>query len=193
MVKQGEYRTPFVSPDGNWIIAEKAMPQGADKLVRINVPTGKEFFINTIPPAELIAPQAFVNSLYKFVILRTDSPYRRGRKNVEPQAPEFYLLDPNTGAVQLSKGEFAPLLQQTYRGLQPTGNTSEYWAAIYDAEKKLTVIGRYNDKTLTLKSVLEIPDISLDSMNIWVDENASKLYFVYEGHLLALPLTKPSE
>ncbi len=190
VIKEGEYRNPFVSADGRWIIAYKSMDEGADKLVRINAQTGKEFFISTIPPADIINPQAFVPSLYKFLIVRSSSPYSRGKNNPGPKTPEFYLLDPQTGAAQIARGEIRPLLQQTYRGLQPTGNPSEFWAAIYNEEKKATEIGRYSDKTLTFKPVLEIPEIALDSMNIWVDEAESKVYFVYQGHLLALPLIK---
>lgn len=118
-------------------------------------------------------------------------PYQRNlpqKPNPSPQTPEFYLLDANTGAAQLVKGEFRPLQQLTYRPLQPTANTNEFWAAIYNPKTKTTEIGRYNDKTFTFQAVRQIPDINLNSMEIWVDEKEAKIYFVYQGHLLALPL-----
>lgn len=191
-IKEGSYRSSLVSSDGRWIVA-KQITDGEEKIVVINLQTGKESIVNGIPPADFVEPQIFVSSQNKFLILRSIAPYARYKNNPSPKTPEYYLLDPNTGAVQLSKGNFIPLLQQTYRGLQPTGNPSEYWAAIYNDEKKSTEIGRYNDKTLTFKSVLEIAEISLDSMDVWVDENGAKVYFVYEGHLLALPLTNSNK
>ncbi len=33
---------------------------------------------------------------------------------------------------------------------------------------------------------MKVPRIKFDSMQMWID--AGKVYFVYEGHLLALPL-----
>ena len=66
----------------------------------------------------------------------------------------------------------------------------EFWAAIPDAEKNETQFGVYNTKTLAFKSLVKLPQISFDSMNVWVDEKESKIYSVYEGHLLRLPLPK---
>ncbi len=87
-----------------------------------------------------------------------------------------------------AKGEVRPLAQQTFRPLQTNGKPDEFWAAIPDAEKEQTEIGVYNAKTLTFKSILKIPEIEFNSMQMWV--NADKVYFVYQGHLLDLPLPK---
>ncbi|HQU86166.1 MAG TPA: hypothetical protein PKY59_23765, partial [Pyrinomonadaceae bacterium] len=114
---------------------------------------------------------------------------RRPKKpNPSPQTPEYYVLDANTGAAQLVKGEFRPLEQMTYRPLQATATAGEYWAAIYNAKTKMTEIGKYSEKTFAFLPVKQIPDIRLSSMDIWVDEKEAKVYFVYQGHLLALPL-----
>ncbi len=78
--------------------------------------------------------------------------------------------------------------QQTFRPLQPTGQPEEVWAAIPDADKNETQVGVYNVKTLAFKSLIKIPEIEFDSMQMWVD--AGKIYFVYQGHLLGLPLPK---
>jgi hypothetical protein len=40
----------------------------------------------------------------------------------------------------------------------------------------------------TVRQVLKIPKIKFDSMNMWVDEAGSRAYFVYEGHLLGVPI-----
>jgi hypothetical protein len=36
--------------------------------------------------------------------------------------------------------------------------------------------------------MMNLPNIRLDSMAVWVDEAGGKIYFVYEGHLLAVPV-----
>jgi hypothetical protein len=38
--------------------------------------------------------------------------------------------------------------------------------------------------------VLTIPRIFFDSMDMWADAAENKIYFVYSGHLLSLPLAK---
>ena len=191
VIKQGNYEDPVVSPDGKWLLAEKSVEEDKPKkLVRINLQNGSEFVITGIPAADIIVPITFVNSQHKFLIVRAKIHYLKNKDNPSPKTPEHYLLDPDTGTAQLVKGEFSPLFHQTYRGLQPTANPSEFWVAMPVADNKHTEIGRYNEKTATFKSVLQLPDISLDSMKIWVDEPASKVYFIYNGHLLSVPLPK---
>lgn len=122
------------------------------------------------------------------VILKAEND----KSNPSPKIPEYYLLDAATGAAIQVKGEFRPLLQQTFRPLQPTNNPNEFWAAIFDAKTKTTAIGRYNTQAFKFQPLLQIPEIALDSMDIRVDEKESKVYFVYQGHLLALPIGTPS-
>lgn len=194
VVKEGNYRNPVVSPDGKWLFAEKVDEENENwKLIRINLQNKSEAPINSVPKASIIQPLAFINSQYKFLVIRAKLPYSRGKNDPSPKTPEYYLLDPNTGAAQLTKGEFSPVLQQTYRGLQPTTNPAEFWAAISNDEKNYTEIGRYNEKTASFNPVLQLSDISLDSMNIWVDETQSKVYFIYNGHLLAVPMAKQTD
>jgi hypothetical protein len=98
------------------------------------------------------------------------------------------LLDAETGVFQEVKGEIEPLVQQTYRQLQPTGNPNEFWAAIKD--DNYTEFGRYDAKLLKFKSLLKLPEIEFESMEMYADEKEAKLYFVYEGHLLRIPMPK---
>lgn len=218
-LKDGNYDSPIVTADGNWVIASKRGEEWQDpkSLVRINIQTGKEFPVN-LPPADIFAPIAFIASQNKVLIYRARGKkfYYEGRyeresqadddeeetkpiqpdkndKNPSPLTPEYYLLDAATGTTQAVKGEFRPLEQQTYRPLQMTTAPNEYWAAIYDKKLKETSIGRYNTKTFTFVSVTKLPDIKLDSMDIWVDEKEAKVYFVYETHLLAVPLQNPQK
>jgi len=98
------------------------------------------------------------------------------------------LVDPATGATQPVNGEFRPLDQQTFRPLQKATKPNEFWTAMPDAEKGDTQVGIYDAKLLKFTQVLRIPKIKFNSMNMWVDEPGGRVYFVYRGHLLALPM-----
>ena len=190
MIKEGIYRNPVVTPDGRWVVAAKIKNYDEPgDVVRVNLQTGRETKIN-LPSADIFHPTAFVYSQNKILLYRAMDGSSRSKNDPRSPAPEYYLLDADTGAAKAVKGEFRPLEEQTFRGLQPTGNAGEFWAAIYNEEKKLTEIGRYSDQTFTFKPVIQLPEIRLDSMDIWIDEAESKAYFVYQGHLLAVPLKK---
>ena len=199
MIRLGEgiYENPFVSSDGNWTVATKVdWDKRLDSIVRANLQTGKEYRIN-IAPADEFDAVARVPGNGKILLLRDkiENRYQPIKNNPSPETPEYYLLDAQTGKTELVKGEFRPLVQQTFRPLQTTGNANEFWAAIYDKSKNQTVIGRYDAKNFAMKTVLIVPEIELDSMNIWVDEREAKVYFIYKGsyfgesHLLSLPLS----
>lgn len=191
LIKAGWYIKPIGSPDGKWIVAGKGdetftQPSSA---ARINLQTGKEYKIN-LPPADKFYPVAAVTSQNKILLYRAKNEYPTFKNNPSPTAPEYYLLDAATGATQLIKGEFRPLEETNARPLKPTGNPNEFWAAIYNETTKATEIGRYETKTFSFKPILQIPDINLDSRDVLIDDKDAKIYFVYEGHLLALPIPK---
>jgi hypothetical protein len=83
-----------------------------------------------------------------------------------------------------------PLGQQTFRSLQSTAEAGKYWVAIPEQKEKRTLFGLYDARRFTFTTLLELPDVLFDSMQMWVDETAHQVYFVYEGHLLRLPLPK---
>ncbi len=103
-----------------------------------------------------------------------------------PAAPEYYLLDAATGQVRLAPGTFAPLRQAGKRLLQSTGKPDEVWAAI--PKDNQTEVGRYNLKDFSFELLLKIPHLTFESSNLWVDGEGGKLYVVYKGQLLRLPL-----
>lgn len=214
-IKDGRYANPIVTPDGKWVVAAKRPEDYFEPggIVRINRQTTREFPLAAVPPADTFMPLTFIKAHNKVLLFRARGVYARDfvnqiveipeqademrtyatanrnqKPNPSPKTPEYYLFDPATGAVQPVKGEFRPLFQLSYRALQPTANADEFWAAIYDPKTKTTDIGRYDEKTFAFQSVKQIPDIELNSMDVWVDEKASKIYFVYQGHLLTLPL-----
>lgn len=216
LIKEGYYRNSVLTPDEKWVISTKQTQGSEDsQLVRINLQTGKEFVIK-VPQKGAIVPIIYVPAqnkvlVAKYISLQMGAMSQEDKEKLVEEirivresgeevdvsekynelmqrSIEYYLLDANTGSLQSVKGETSPLSQQTFRSLQPTGNPNEFWAAIPDNRK--TEIGRYDMKTLSFKSLLAIPDISFNSMDMWVDEKAGKVYFVYKGHLLSLPLTQ---
>ena len=108
----------------------------------------------------------------------------------ETEAPEdaggYSLLDPETGILTQARGDLRPLVQQTFRALQPSANPLEFWAAV--ATKDETTVGLYNSRTFTVRPVLKLSKIVFNSMDIWIDEAEGTLYFVYEGQLLSAPI-----
>ncbi len=190
-VSNGEsaYSTPVVTADGKWVVVAKMDVDWSNPkyIVRFNSRTGREFRVN-LEPADSFLPIAFVGAQGRVLLCRSKNEYYGTRKPVGPDRPEYYLLDPNTGETRPVTGEFTPLRQRGRRSLQPSDQPNEVWAAIPDAEKNQTQVGRYNLKDFTFKSVLTLPHINFDSMAMWVDAKQKKIYVVYNDQLLRLPL-----
>ena len=185
-IREGFYDKPILSANGRWAIVVKYSERR--ELMRVNVQTGKENVIETdeLPTCE---PSVAIPSINK--ILLVCGQFRGGYESLERESKiigEKFLLDAETSVIQKAKGELRPLAQQTFRPLQPNGKADEFWAAIPDSDKNETDFGVYNSKTLTFKSMLKIPQITVDSMNVWADESGRKIYLVYEGHLLSIPM-----
>jgi hypothetical protein len=190
-IRSGIYYKPLVTPNGRWAIVTKYSDEQPPALFRVNLLTGREFKIpiEQYPTYEAIA---FIAPLNKILVFG-GSVGREEYSEEETKAVrygDYFLLSVETGAVQPAKGETRPLVQQTFRQLQPTAKPDEFWAAIPGVEKNETQVGVYDAKTLAFKSLIKLPQIAFDSMNMWIDEKESKIYFVYEGHLLVLPLPK---
>lgn len=183
----GGYHSPVITANGKWAAALKYSEEEASKLVRINLATKRQFPVKSGEYSTRVAI-AYVPALNKFLL--TDEYYYEERSHREFDADSTYWLDPDTGAVTPVKGEVRPIGHQTFRSLQPTGKPNEFWAAIPDREKRTTAVGLYDSRALTFKPVLVIPKISFNSMDMWVDSAENKVYFVYSGHLLSLPLVK---
>ncbi|MBS1796819.1 MAG: hypothetical protein JSS81_23520 [Acidobacteria bacterium] len=194
-IRAGYYTDPLVTANGRWAIAVKYTESEEDyggTLVRVNLLTNKEFKVKIESEYQVPEPVAFLPALNKVLIFNS---YGEGEGEGELQPDQrdgqFYLLDADTGIVQPAPGESRPLLQQTFRPLQPRGGVpDEFWAVLPDREKELTRFGVYNARTLVFKPLIVVPRIVFTSMDVWVDEPENKFYFVYEGQLLALPLPK---
>ncbi len=185
----GVYANPLVTPDGKWAVAARTDFNWAtpNYVVRFNLQTRREYRVE-LPPADQFEAVAYVAALNKVLLRRAGDDNKRDDKSINPPEPEFYLLDIATGQTKKVKGEFAPLLQEGHRSLQPAGKPFEYWAAIPDHEKNETRVGRYNSRDFSFQPALNLSQLTFDSFSMWADEKGAKLLVVYEGQLLRLPL-----
>jgi hypothetical protein len=135
------------------------------------------------PPQEAFYyPAAYLADHGKILITRDGLEYHGS------QSDQNYLLDTESGIMHPVKGDFRPIFDQNPRPLQPSGTPHEYWSALYNYQKRLTTIGRYNAKSFVFKPLLDLNGIRLRSVDFWADVENKKLWFTYEGHLLRLPL-----
>lgn len=195
-IGEGIYTKPIVTPDGKWAIVSKFEAGVGNSLVRVNLLNNREFKVENEDYPQIEPAAAMLSNKKVLIRYVPYEEYYEGEESVDSEDDEIsasdgeiYALDVETGAIEKVKGEVRPLASQTFRPLQKSSaSADEYWAAI--SSDKATQVGVYNAKTLTFKPSLTIPDISFNSMNMWVDEAENKVYFVYKGQLLALSLTK---
>ncbi|HEU4767710.1 MAG TPA: hypothetical protein VFS77_10055, partial [Pyrinomonadaceae bacterium] len=190
-IAEGLFKSPIVTRDRKWVVLASTDENWStpSHIVRFNLQTGRQYRVN-LEPADSFNPIAFVASHNKVLLRRSKGPDMRfGRTAAGPERPEFFLLDAATGESRLVTGEFDPLQQTGNRPLQRTEKPDEFWVALPDHEKNKTRVGRYNTKDFSFKPVMEIPHIAFNSMGMWVDANAAKIYVVYKGQLLRLPLS----
>jgi hypothetical protein len=186
----GHYKHPLVTPNGRWAIATKYSEEEEYEyaLVRVNLLTGREFKVKIESDYGSADAVGFLSALNKVLLF---SSYGEDEESLSERSGEFLLLDAETGVVYPLSGEARPFLQQTFRALQPSAaNPDIFWTALPDRENSVTEFGLYNARTLAFKSLLTLPQIVFDSMDMWVDEREGKFYFVYGGQVLALPLPK---
>jgi hypothetical protein len=190
--ESGGYSTPIVTSDHKWLVVGKSDTDWSDPnyVVRLNLQTGREFRVN-LEPADDFNPLAFLPGAGKVLLRRAKGDY--STNPVGPDRPEFYLLDPATGQTRLATGNFEPLLQEGFRFLQRTEKPDEYWAAIPNETKNETEVGHYNVRDFSFKPTMVVPHIVFESMKMWVDTKKEKVYVVYKGQLLRLPLQTASK
>ena len=188
-IATGMYQEPVISPSGRWVVVTRFDGGVASQLVRVNLLTNKQYPVQS-DETYLVRAVAFLPTMNRFLV----GPPIGGNVYMdhEEDRPDgedgegFYLLNPENGSLIPARGDIRPLVQQTYRPLQPTSNPYEFWAAI--PKDNETVVARYDSRVFTIKPILRLPKISFNSMDMWADEGAGKFYFVYEGHLLAVPI-----
>ena len=200
----GNFGFPLVTTNGRWVISTRAGTEDDNGgVVRINLATRRVFPVD-IEDYQTLEPSAYIALINKVLLTPNREEYYghdyEGEYGEEYDSGEddtvayehdpdsLWLLDPDSGLVTKPKGEFRPLTHQTFRPLQKATGPNQFWAAIADHDKHSTDVGLYDARTFTFKSLLRVPKIAFNSMSMWVDEAEKKVYFVYRGHLLSLPL-----
>ncbi|HKP69093.1 MAG TPA: HEAT repeat domain-containing protein [Pyrinomonadaceae bacterium] len=189
-IRTGSYRDPVVTPNGRWVVATKYDDDSGDRLVRVNLATNKELEINS-DELPVIRAIAYVPSINRMLVGPYREDYSEYDVDVAPSdeadaGNQYSWLDPETGTVVTARGEVRPIAQQEWRALQPAAGPFEFWAAI--PRSKETIVGIFNTRTFTMKTLATLPKISFSSTDMWVDAADGKAYFVYQGHLLSMPL-----
>ncbi len=184
--KEGSYSQLVISSDGKWAFATKESDAGSAELVRIDLATGREYRVLAGKDLPLRVGIVFVPSVNK--LLAKQDLYYSEEYGPNTYGRGYFWVDPRTGAVTAASGDLAPLAEQTFRPLQPGPQPFEFWTARYDQAKNATVIGLYDTRKFAVRPVLSVPKIRFTSMEMWVDAPAGKAYFVYNGHLLSIPM-----
>jgi HEAT repeat protein len=177
------YQSVLALPDGKWLVGRKVNNEegkGVEQLVRHNLRTNEAFPIAFSREGDH-RPLSFSEEHGKVLIVDGDA--------LSPQA-NGYLLDIETGATQAVSGDFRPIANNGTLNLQPADKPNEFWAAVFDPEKKATIVGRYDAKLFAFTPLIQLPELRLDSSGVWVDQTAGRLWMVYRGCLLRLPLPK---
>src|SRR6266542_3591051 len=177
------YQSVLALPDGKWLIGRKVINEGGKvvaQLVRHNLRTNEAFPIVFSREGDH-RPISFSEAHGKALIVDGDA--------LSPQA-NGYLLDIETGATQAVSGDFRPIANGGTRNLQPAGKPNEFWAAIFDHRKQATVVGRYDAKLFAFMPLIQLPELRFDSTGAWIDQTTGRLWMVYRGCLLRLPLPK---
>ncbi|MEQ1920993.1 MAG: hypothetical protein ABL952_00660, partial [Pyrinomonadaceae bacterium] len=172
-IRDGGYSNPVITPNGRWVLVSKQDDRIGQAIFRVDLTTNKEVQIEFEGYGESY-PLAFIATINKVLVIRNDYRYYRSDDEdtalTDPDPDNLLLVDPATGVANPASGEFRPAAQQTYRALQKAAKPNEYWAAMIDEEKGLTEIGIYETKTFGFRSVLKVPKIRFNSMDMWVDE-----------------------
>jgi hypothetical protein len=193
-LKTGDYRSAVITPNGRWVAVARSDEDEGETLIRYNLVTNREYKVTFDGDGSLRA-RCFVPAIGKFLVAAGYyyEDYEEA-DNSEENSPmrRFYLLDPETGALTPVNGDARPLSTQTFRPLQPTTKPNEFWAALPSGGKENTVVGTFDSRSFRFTPVLKLPKINFTSMNMWVDEAENKIYFVYNGHLLRIPLKSAS-
>ncbi len=194
-IRQGNYSLPVVTTNGRWVIASKYDDNTGAQLVRLNLANNREHKVGA-EDQYLSKAICYIPSRNLVLVSGDDEGDEHSDEYVESRHASAYetglgyhLLNPDTGAIVAAVGEFRPLAHQSFRRLQPVaGTTTEFWAAL-PRGKAGTLFGIYSTRNFSFKTLLKLPKIIFDSVEMWVDEGEKKVYFIHEGHLLSAPFS----
>jgi hypothetical protein len=193
LVVSGKMSTPLVSVDGKSIVVDRTdlrswghssffarIDLQTRQLSRVEIPTANEMLPILPTPGGILVKRA-----------RADSRGLPSDWNFQgPDRAEYYLLDPGSGAAKKVEGNFEPLPHELENPFQAAAS-GQIWASSADWEKEKSVIGRYDLKQFTFTPIRELHGLALRTNDIWVDEQAAKVYAVYRGDLVRFSIKKP--
>lgn len=194
-VLSGKYAGLLQTPDGRWLISSK-MTDESWKVVRIALPSMKES-LTEYNGYQLLKPEGYIPWRKQVLLSRGYDYENSGEDNIsdeyddvidDPSPSELMMYDIVSGKLTEATPDSTIYYQLTYRPFQAAANASEVWVAVPDEDKNQTIVSRLNTANGTLTKVLTMPRIRFNSMSMWADTAAKKLYFVYRGDLLAAPL-----
>jgi hypothetical protein len=195
LLTRGHYAAPILSPDGQWLVADKFNRDGPNPwiTVRIQVASRREERVN-IPARRLVrvSPVRWIDSLHRVLVARVgsnpDVPWNL-------RMPQFLLLDPTTGKFEETRLEFRPVLEGRWHPLQPTKVPDQYWATIAEPQPPpvRTSIGRYDTQHFRFAPVVQLEGINLHSDEMAVDENHGLIWISTNGDILRISLPNAAD
>ena len=160
-------------------------------IVRVHISSRQEIKID-LPEADTLEPLAYLEPHGKILLVREKDDPEYLEVSAGPEQTEYYLLDAETGRTEQIQGDIAPFRYFPSRPWQHTGSPNEYWASVMNTSEKSTVIGRYNIADFKFSPVRILPDIIItpgsDQNGFWVDTPENRVYLIYWGDLLSVPL-----
>lgn len=183
---EGNFDNAINTEEGKWAIAlKRVFSEEPDSIVIVNLQTERITEVK-LEQYSFKIPTTYNPSLGGFLIRVGKTP-EDARNHLENA--NYVVLNPENGNISEIKGELRPLIQQTSRSLQPLAkNNQRSWAAIPIPLKGETAVGIYDAQNFKFETVMKVPRILFDSMNMWVDESEKKIYIIYESQLISIPL-----
>ncbi len=184
-IAEGNFLEAVVSSDGRWAAARIYDDETGMKLVRIDLVSRRQY--DVVFDGRMPSPVVWVSGVNKFLLANPVNDYYEEYLLLARRDPKW--LDPVSGKVTDASGMVEPLLQQTFRPLQKA-SVGGYWAAMPDKKTNETKVGLYDAMAMKFTPKITIPSIQFSSMEMWVDEKTSFVYFVYDGHVIRVPMPK---
>lgn len=184
-IAEGNFLEAVVSSDGRWAAARIYDDETGMKLVRIDLVSRRQY--DVVFDGRMPSPVVWVSGVNKFLLANPVNDYYEEYLLLARRDPKW--LDPLSGKVTDASGMVEPLLQQTFRPLQKA-SVGGYWAAMPDKKTNETKVGLYDAMAMKFTPKITIPSIQFNSMEMWVDEKTSFVYFVYDGHVIRVPMPK---
>ncbi len=177
LLAAGTFANPVASSDGRWLACARSAGFGwsePNEVVLIEVGSGR-VISTTLPPEKILEPIGYLKSLNAFLVFRKKDNAKEG---------EAYLVfhDGNSRRIE---GEFRLYFDVQRRPLQARGE--EFWAALPSKDGG-TDLGLYDAEKLSFRFWMKLPEVSVGSESVWVDEKGGRVYLISEGSLITVPL-----